>query len=323
MRAIVNTGRNKLEMLELPAPQPGSGQVRIRTGACGICATDLVMLAGWERTGYPATPGHEWSGTVDAVGAGVDGSLLNRRCVADNVWSDGGEVGFEHPGGYGQYFLTEAANLQLLPDGFAFSTAALIEPLAVCVRAMHRLGHCAGPVLVSGDGPIGLLMTALLAHAGVKDILTVGGREQRLALARDFGASQTLNYHTVKGELANAVRQLAGLDFPTVIEATGSASAMQTAFGLAAREGKLLILGDYGLSRADIPWNAILIRELTLLGSNASAGSWQEAVRLAVNGHIALDRLVTHRLPARQFAEGVAKTASRSSDVIKVILDWE
>ncbi len=323
MKAIVNTGVNKLEMLELPMPQPGPGQVRIRTGACGICATDLVMLAGWERTGHPAIPGHEWSGTVDAVGPAVDSALAGRRCVANNVWADGGEVGFEHSGGYGQYFLTEAANLRFLPDDFPFATAALIEPLAVCVRATHRLGQCAGPVLVSGDGPIGLLMTALLAHAGVKDILVVGGREQRLAVARDFGASRTLNYHAAGGNLADEIRGMAGDAVPTVVEATGSPAALQMVFGLVLREGTLLILGDYGRSRADFPWNAVLIRELTLLGSNASAGGWDEAVGLAVGGQIALQRLVTQRLPAQRFAEGVQMTASRRADVIKVILDWE
>ena len=116
MKAIVNTAPNRLELLDWPLPHPGPGQVRIRTGACAICATDLNMIAGWERTGTPAIPGHEWAGTVDAVGEGADPALPGRRCVGDNILSDGGEVGFEHPGGYGEYFLTEANNLHFLPD---------------------------------------------------------------------------------------------------------------------------------------------------------------------------------------------------------------
>ena len=82
MKAIVNTAPGRLEMRELPLPEPLRGEARIRTGACGICATDLVMIDGWERTGFPSIPGHEWSGTVDAVGPGVDEELLGRRCVA-------------------------------------------------------------------------------------------------------------------------------------------------------------------------------------------------------------------------------------------------
>ena len=128
MKAIVNTAPNKLEMLEWPMPEPGPGQVRIRTGACAICATDLEMIAGWNRTGFPAIPGHEWSGTVDAIGPGVDPALQGRRCVAENELSPGREIGFEFPGGYAQYFLTEARNVFPIPNAYPFATAALSSP---------------------------------------------------------------------------------------------------------------------------------------------------------------------------------------------------
>ena len=93
MKAIVNTAPGRLEWREFPLPKPRAGEVRIRTGACGVCATDLAMIAGWERTGFPSIPGHEWSGTVDAAGRGVSKSLVGRRCVGENVLSRGGEPG--------------------------------------------------------------------------------------------------------------------------------------------------------------------------------------------------------------------------------------
>ena len=138
MKAIVNTGPGRLEMLELPTPSPGPGEVRIRTAACGVCATDLEMIAGWERTGFPAIPGHEWSGVVDEVGEGVNEALRGQLCVAENVLADGGEVGFEHPGGYGEYLITEAAKVHVLPARLSPAVATLIEPLAVCVRGLCR-----------------------------------------------------------------------------------------------------------------------------------------------------------------------------------------
>ena len=118
MNAIVNTAPGQLEWQDLPIPEPGPGQVRIRTAACAICATDLQMIAGWSRTGFPSIPGHEWCGVVDATGASVDPALVGRRCVAENVLADGREVGFEHPGGYAECFVTEAANLYLIPGDF-------------------------------------------------------------------------------------------------------------------------------------------------------------------------------------------------------------
>ena len=324
MRAIVNTGPGQLEMQELPTPVPGPGQVRIRTAACGVCATDLEMIAGWERTGFPAIPGHEWSGTVDEVGEGVDGALLGRRCVAENVLADGGEVGFEHSGGYAEYFLTEADKAQPLPDDFPATVAALIEPLAVSVRGLRRLREGAGePYLILGDGPIGLLVVMLARHHGVSHLTLVGGREPRLALARELGAEQTLNYHTLGDDLAAAILEQTQGRFPSVIEASGSVAAMEAAFEMAANRGRVLLLGDYGQGRASFRWIDLLVRELELIGSNASAGAWPEAVRLAVEEELPLERLITQVLPADQFAEGVEMTRSGRRDLVKVVLEWE
>lgn len=321
MDAIVVAAPGNVEWRRVPDPVPGPGQVLIRTGACGICATDLAMIAGWSRTGPGAIPGHEWAGTVEAVGPGVAPSLEGLRCVAENVLRDGGEVGFEHPGGYAQLFLTEAALLQPLPVGLPFPVATLIEPLAVCHRGLRRLGPLeAGPVLVFGDGPIGLLLVLLLARRGAESLL-VGGRPERLALARELGAGAVLNYHEAGSGLADALAARLGRAVPHVIEASGSARSLEAAFGL-VRGGRILVLGDYGEEAARFPWNTVLHRELTLVGSNASAGAWPEAVALAGELAPSLARLVTRALPAVRFEEGLALVRDRRAGAIKVVLDW-
>jgi len=323
MHAIVNTGPGQLEWREWPLPSPGPGQVRIRTAACGICATDLEMIAGWQRTAFPAIPGHEWSGTVDSVGEGVSPTLVGQRCVAENVLSDGGEVGFEHPGGYGEFFLTEAHLVHRLPPDFPFDVAALIEPLAVSVRGMRRLRLVdRRSALVFGDGVIGLLMLMLLRRAGVERVVLVGGREKRLGLAEELGAAATVNYHTAGDDLVAAIRNLEGRAFPNVVEASGSPGAAQAGLELAALGAHFLLLGDYGASRANFRWNRLLHGEIELIGSNASAGAWPEAVRLAVSGELPLARLITHRLPAARFAEGIQLARSRAQDVVKIVLEW-
>lgn len=324
MRAVVNTGPGQLEMREWPTPTPGPGQVRIRTAACGICATDLKMIAGWERTGFPAIPGHEWSGVVDAAGPGANDKLVGQRCVAENVLADGGEVGFEHPGGYAEFLITEARNVQPLPADLPAAVAALIEPLAVSVRALRRLRlEDRSAALVFGDGPIGLMVVMLLAREDVEDILLVGGRPGRLELARQLGATRTLNYHEVKGDLGDAIKAAGGRSSANTIEAAGSGAAVQACIDAAGREGKVLVVGDYEHARAGFPWMRVLIGELEIIGSNASAGAWPEAVRLATEGALTLDRLVSQRLPAARFAEGVELVRSRRPDIIKVVLEWE
>ncbi len=323
MKAIVNTGPGLLAMLEMPLPQPGLGQVRIRTAVCGICHTDLELIAGWKRTGFPTIPGHEWAGYVDASGSDVDPTLVGKPCVAENVLADGGEVGFEHSGGYGHYLLTEAANLYILPVDFPIMVAALIEPLAVVIRAFRkvRLADCQR-VLISGDGPVGLLALMVLRHAGIKQITIIGGREDRLALARSLGAVETFNFLRLGADLIPAVQQRVGSDFPVIIEMSGSPVALDTALQLVAREGQLILVGDYGTARADFPWNLILLRELELVGSNASAGAWDEAVRLAVDERLPLQQLISHSFPAEQFNVAFDLVRSQRDDVVKVMLRW-
>jgi len=322
VRAIVNTSPGKLEMLEVATPAPGPGQVRIRTAACGICATDLEMIGGWERTGFPSIPGHEWSGTVDAAGEGVGESLVGRPCVGENVLADGGEVGFEHPGGYGEYLLTSASNIHLLPDRFPMYIAALIEPLGVCVRGLHRLRPDAkGPVLIIGDGPIGLMMCMLMRRRGLETML-LGGRPERLELALSFGASKCLNYHDLAGELSEEVVTAAGTQFPTILECSGSSDAMNACFELAAREGRVLMLGDYAHATAGFRWNRVLWQEIELIGSNASAGAWQEATELAVEKSLPLGSIITHRVSAAEFELGYNLARDRQSGAIKIVMEW-
>lgn len=323
MKAIVNIAPQKLAWQEIPIPAPGAGEVRIQTIACGICATDLQMIAGWERTSFPAVPGHEWAGRVDAVGPGGDAAIIGRNCVAENVLKDGGEVGFEHPGGYAEYVLTEAAKLHFLPDDFPMSVAALIEPLAVAVRGLRRL-HIENQTaaLVIGDGPIGLLMTLLLQRAGVADIAVVGGRGNRLDLAKTCGAGRTVNYHDFKEDFAGAMRKALGRSFPNVIEASGAATAVHAAITMTSACGKILIIGDYRDARAGFLWNDLLLKEIEVIGSNASAQAWPEAVRTAMEMQSALARLISNEFPAQHYVQAF-DLIRNSREVNKIILRWD
>jgi 2-desacetyl-2-hydroxyethyl bacteriochlorophyllide A dehydrogenase len=322
MKAIVNTGPGKLKLLNHPLPQTGTGWVRIRTRFVGICSTDIKMIAGWKRTPFPAIPGHEWAGIVDAVGAGVNPALIGRLCVADNIIA-GSEVGFEYPGGYAQYFLTRAENLYPLPDRFPAHHAPLIEPLAVCLHALDRQKiekDC--PVLLFGDGPIGLLLLAVLRQRGVKTTWLVGGLSSRMALAREIGASQVIDYHAFTPDSFASLAKSLNAGFPLIIEASGSPAALDWAFELAPHRGRILILGDYDDARANFRWTDLLHREIEIGGSNASAGAWLAAVRLALDGNLPLEKLITHRLPYTEFAQAVEITANHKESCIKVLLDW-
>lgn len=322
MRALVQTGPNVLAMRELPMPEPLAGEVRIRTGAVGICATDLEMLAGWERTGYPAIPGHEWAGIVDAVGPGVAPAWVGRRCVGDNILAPGIEVGFERPGGYAECFCTRADHLYEIGE-VPYHVATLVEPLSVCLRGLRRMAlddHRAA--LVVGDGPIGLLMVAALRRAGVGRLALLGGREARLALGRSLGATDAFDRHALADPAAAIRQRLGEAGVANLVEASGSVAGLELALDVVAVGGRVLVLGGYSDGRAGFCWNDLLHREWTLIGSNTGTGAWGEAATWIRQETATLSPLVTHRYPMARYAEALATVRDRASGAVKVVLEW-
>jgi (R,R)-butanediol dehydrogenase/meso-butanediol dehydrogenase/diacetyl reductase len=213
--------------------------------------------------------------------------------VGENVLPGGGEVGFDRPGGFAECFLTLAANLHTLPGDFPPASAALIEPLALGVHGMREMkiqDRTSG--LVIGDGTMGLIAAMLLRDITVRRIVLVGGRPWRLDMARRVGAMEVFDYHA--GGLPAHER------FPTVIEASGSAAGVETAIGAAADGGQVLVIGARtGVRTGDAG------RGVRVFASRSSENAWTEAVRLAVEGGLFLNAVVSHRLPPAQFQKAL------------------
>ena len=329
MKQIEAYAPDSVRIAEVATPEPGPGEVRVRTAYCGICATDIEILGGTSRMSFPFVPGHEWCGVADSVGSHDDRSILGKRCVAENVVSAGGEVGFEHPGGYGEYFLTDAANIHELPDEVELDLAALIEPIAVCVRGLERLSpNSKNAILIIGDGPIGLLMTAILRYRGFDSITIVGGRTERLEVAESLGASELVNYHgKVPERIGEAILGSSERDrFDAIIEATGSADAIHSIWNLAASNSRVLLIGDYEGVDVAPEWQTMLHREITLVPSNASEGGWVEAINFVKSNRRALSRLVTHRFDPTDISSverGLEITRNGTDGVIKAMLEWD
>lgn len=190
------------------------------------------------------------------------------------------------------------------------------------MRALRRLRPEGLPaVLVIGDGPIGLLLVLLLRAHGVEHVALAGGRPARLELARGLGARAVVNYHEASADLPAALAALPGAPFPAVVEASGATAGLEAALQVAARGGRVAVVGDYGAARAGFAWNQLLHRELELIGPNASAGAWPEAVQLAVDGCLPLERLVSRCYPVAEAAAAFA-CVRRSREVVKVVLEW-
>ncbi len=259
MLAAVLYGQEDLRLETVADPTPGPGEVVIQVKVTTTCGTDLKV---WRRGGHarmlkpPTLFGHEAAGRIVALGAGVTGWSLGDRVVANNSAPCGHcffcqrreyslcpDLTFNN-GTFAQYQTIPAAivqqNLLPIPADLPAALASLTEPLACVLHGIARSGFMATPetwvapprIVILGDGAIGLMFVGVLAHQGAEVIL-FGGSEQRLAIARQFGAVKTFNHHQVS-DIPAIVRELTqGWGADIVIEATGVPAVWETAIACA------------------------------------------------------------------------------------------
>ncbi|MGI4893818.1 MAG: zinc-dependent alcohol dehydrogenase, partial [Janthinobacterium lividum] len=208
-RAVRIDAPGQLELLDVEVGQPGPGEALVRVAWCGICGSDREVFVGSrpaEFVSYPLVPGHEWSGTVEAVGVGVPDAIIGRGVVGQGIRTAEGtpasvagdvdgwpqeyqETGFTLPGGWATYVTLPARYLHVLPEGADLRAAAGIEPAACVAEAVLLADVAAGSkVAVIGAGTLGLLAVQLLRGVGC-EITVVHHNETRRELATTCGAT--------------------------------------------------------------------------------------------------------------------------------------
>lgn len=317
MRAIVLDRPGSFRVAQVPDPTPGPGQIVVKVDCCGICGTDLHIVDGeFPPTPYPITPGHEFAGTVAAVGldvavglragarVAVDPSIYCgycRRCRAGrgNLCENWAAIGDTVDGAFAEYVAVPAASAYQLPDGFDGQVAAMMEPLACAVHGLRRLGQVFGDsVLLTGGGTMGLLLLQLLTHAGAGPVTVVDRVNDRLAVAGKLGAARTVS----------DLGELAGERFEIVVDATGVPAVIQAASELLDRGGRLLV---FGVSPAEAAISVSPFRvyndEITITGSMAILRSFAPAVELLTNGVVDPRPLLSTPLALEDFGEALRR----------------
>jgi (R,R)-butanediol dehydrogenase/meso-butanediol dehydrogenase/diacetyl reductase len=312
MRVAVIEGPGRISVREVDLPDPGPCEVLIKVAWCGICGTDLHgALEGWMPAG--TVGGHEWSGTVEALGPDVTdwsvGDLVvggppwcgrcewcvsgrPALCVADPIRGEGVELG----GAFAEHLLAAADALRPVPDGLDLRAAALSEPLAV---AMHGITLAKLPdqlaglhILVSGGGPLGQLVTAALRAAGADDITVSEPSDVRRTQSLAAGATAAVAPTDLP--VAPALPTQALQDgFHVVFETSGVEPAVQTALGLLRPSGTLVLLGTGAMSvRLDAM--RILLNELVVTGSYCyDEGGIDAALALLASGTLPVHALMS------------------------------
>lgn len=309
MKAFVKTGSRPGEagIEDVSISEPGPGEVLLRVASCGICGSDVHAFrsdAGFEWVRSPVTLGHEFSGTVEAVGPGVTrvsvgdpvvavaiqgcGLCVACRAGSTQLCQQRVAVGLSRDGGMAEYAVMPEQHLVPVPDGLELAVAALGEPLSVAVHAVNvRADIQPGQkVVVSGPGPIGILCGMLARFRGAEVLLTGVGQdsESRLPAAESVGL-QTANLS--EKPLKEHLRDSFGDHAPDVwIESSGSVRALGSALESVRPGGTVIVVGIYAEDMVFAPTLAVR-RELSLLFSySCNYADYQAALDLLGSGAI-------------------------------------
>jgi L-iditol 2-dehydrogenase len=293
--------------------------------AAGICGTDIHIYDDEFPSRPPVTMGHEVSGVVAELGAGVEESWLGRRVVTETYFSTCGEcewcvagrrnlcaerrsIGSAVDGGFAPRLHVPASNLHRVPEWLDGAAAAMAEPLACCCQSLPEgLVRGGDAVLVVGPGPIGLLAAQVAAAAGgVVHVRGTPHDRTRLALAASLGLATSTSDDAPPGE------------FDVVVDCSGHELGIAAALESARRGGRYVQIGLVGKA-ATIPFDLVCFKELTVTSGNASTpASWRRALQLVEDRSVLLEPLLTAAVPLDEWEQAFADT--RSGAGIKYVL---
>ena len=338
MKAAVLYGIRDLRLEDVPKPEISDNEVLIRVNASGICGTDIHIYRGEWKTNMPIILGHEFSGVIADVGREVKGLNIGDPVVAEpnipcgscyfcrmserNYFCENLEAtGVTVNGAFAEYVKVVASNVYRLPEGYNLDEAALIEPLACCVRGIDQAEIKVGDtVAIVGAGPVGLILLQLALQSGASMVIQTDMEDSRLSLAKDLGADHTIN--VTKEDPVESIKELTGgYGVDVAIEAVGKPEAITQAMRATRRGGRLVI---FGVSPEDAVWKVrpfeLYDKELTIKTSYRSPYTFQRAVKIAVSGRVRLKPLISHVFKLDDIHRAFEVAEKRLEGAVKVLV---
>jgi (R,R)-butanediol dehydrogenase / meso-butanediol dehydrogenase / diacetyl reductase len=336
VRAVEVAADRSLVTVRLPAEDPAPGQVLVDVAYCGICGSDLHFREVPELFPAGTVPGHELSGRISALGPGVEGWTAGDRvcvlpfaqCGECDLCRGGNEqvcpyavangvgLGTGRAGGYAERLVVDERMLFSLPDEVDDRAAALVEPLAVAVRAVAKAEVASHePVAVLGAGTIGLLTGLVLRRQGFERLCVVSRSAARAARAQALGL-RTVGLddatHDVPAALGAAPR--------CVFECAGTPAAAKLAIELVPPLGRVIMVG-ISLESLDVSAPPLVLKEVELRGSlTYRRADFQRAIGLLAAGLIPADELITAVVPLEDAEAAFRELVAPGNDHLKVLL---
>lgn len=329
MQALRKTGLDPgdIELQDVPRPTAAPGEVVVDVVAAGVCGTDLHILEGSYGSRPPVTLGHEVSGTIAAVGVGVDPARVGERVALETFFSTCGEchdcrggspnrcservsIGSGVDGGFADQVVVPARNARRLPEHVSAAAGALSEPLACVCRSLFQptpAVRAGDRVLVIGPGAIGLLAAQVARVSGGEPmVLGTPADAGRLEVARALGFATAAHPADAPGEI------------DVVLECSGSGAGMAWGIERVRRGGRYVQIGQRG-DAVPIDLALVSFHELVITGGFASTpDSWDRAMGLLESRLVDLEPLVSHRYPLRDWQ--AAFDGVRTSAGVKQLL---
>jgi (R,R)-butanediol dehydrogenase / meso-butanediol dehydrogenase / diacetyl reductase len=335
MKAAYYEGKETIGVRDCVPVTPSRGKVQIRVSHCGICGTDLHLFHGKmdHRVRVPQVIGHEMSGTISAVGEGVDafapGDHVTVRpldpcgscpaCAAgqSHICQRLKFIGIDEPGALQALWTVPAHTLHRLPASLTLEQGALVEPIAVACHDVRMGEVTAGDlVVVQGGGPIGLLIALVARSAGAR-VLISEINPFRLRLASSLGLTAVDPIQTDMVEQVNEATGGAGAD--VVFEVSGSAAGAALMTRLPRTRGRLVVVAMF----AEVPQVDLFRffwRELRMTGARVyEPQDFDKAIELAASGVLPLDRIITDVRPLEGVAESI-REMERGGEVMKILV---
>ncbi len=338
MRQAVMSSPGKLRVEDdVPVPSPSARELLIRVEACGVCGSDRAIFAGGHPVTLPMVLGHEYAGTVVDRGSEVEAFAVGDRIVVDPnimcgtcVFCRRGQVqlcrnirplGIARPGGFAEFSLVPAANAYRIPSALTFDEAALVEPLACCIRGIEQAAVRLGAVVaVLGGGPIGLLLAQLARLRGASVVVVVDPLAERRLLAERLGVDVSIDSADV-GAVRDSIMSLTdGLGAEVVIEASGRTSVAKQSLELVQPGGTVVWFGACPeTDRIEVAPFWVNDREISIRGSNINPFTHQTALTLIEHGRVRVAELVSEHIGLDDLAAALASGPPTSAGKVVVI----
>ena len=343
MKAIRFMQPEVIEYGDIPQPEVRDGEILAKIAYAGFCATDSELLTGEMvhikngNTTYPIILGHEWSGTVAAVGRGVRDFKVGDRVTSDvslgcgacdecrrghyNLCSNREVIGSyrNRQGVFAEYVAVPQRHVYKIPDGLSLEEAALAEPAATAAYAVAKAEIPAGAqVLVIGDGPIGQLAAQLANLEGASKVIMAGSWDEKLAIARTCGVAETINYH--REDVVLRAQELTEGGPEIIIETSGSNAALDMAVRALKPTGRIVAVSWYSGPVVEVALNTLIVKDAALVGSLASPNSFGPVLRYMAAGKLKAKPLITHVKPMEELEDVVKMVRSKKEMRIKILL---